>query len=158
MNQQSPRRFLPNVRDEAVRGWRVWRLGTYEPRAPHRAQEIFLRSCVFGDYWPASEPIRARCRQHAHPVLTCECGIYAVASREQAVEWAYWALEHVPNPFVIGEVQLWGRVLQYTEGYRAEYAYPLGIRIWDEGLRGELDAETVMRQLRADYVVDVMRA
>lgn len=54
------------------------------------------------------------------PAQDCSCGIYALKG---SVE-----LPNVFKPddpaFVVGEVYLWGRVIEATNGYRAEFAYP----------------------------------
>lgn len=63
----------------------------------------------------------------------------------------------MPMPLVIGEVHLWGRVLRFSSGYRAQYAYPYSLEVLDEDLPNELDPKLVVRQLRDTYVVDVTR-
>lgn len=141
---------------DAVRGWRVWRLGTYEPAASEQV-EVFLRSCVHEAYWPPREPLEARCADHQRPSLACGCGIYAVATRDAALGWVEWARETLPNPVVVGEVQLWGRVLRFSDGYRGQYAYPYALEVHDDALRGELDPQAVVRALRESYLVDVAR-
>ena len=35
-------------------------------------------------------------------------------------------------PWVVGKVALWGRVLEFTDGFRAQYAYPYVL--WSAGL------------------------
>ena len=46
-----------------------------------------------------------------------------------ALGWARWAQSALPHPIVIGQVQLWGRVLPHSAGYRAELAYPYELEV-----------------------------
>src|SRR5690349_10085801 len=147
---RSPRRVQPN----AIRAWRAWRVGVFEPASGAPA-EVFLRSCVHDAYWTPRDPVSARCVEHVRPSLSCGCGIYAVTTREAALEWAQTTARAVPMPFVIGEVHLWGRVLRYSSGYRAQYAYPYSLEVLDQDLPRELDPKLVVRQLRDAYIVDV---
>jgi hypothetical protein len=144
------------VYSNAIRAWRAWRVGVFEP-ARGGPPEVFLRSCVHDAYWTPRDPVVMRCVEHVRPSLSCGCGIYAVTKREAALEWAQTTARAMPMPLVIGEVQLWGRVLRFSSGYRAQYAYPYSLEVLDEHLPRELDPKLVVRQLRDAYVVDVTR-
>lgn len=141
------------VADEAIVGWRIWRLGSH--RRGDGTADVFLRSCVRPGYWEPGRRFAASCATHEVPELDCECGVYAVRSREAALEWARWAREALPNPIVLGRVSLWGRVLRHTEGYRAQYAYPYELELAADVDRDELDPDDVARRLRNGYAVDV---
>ena len=67
--------------------------------------------------WQPGESLQACC---PHRWWECTCGIYAHKTREQAVSTARRRLGTV----VIGEVELWGRVVEHELGYRAQYARP----------------------------------
>ena len=140
----------------AIRAWRAWRVGVFEPSGGG-APEAFLRSCVHDAYWTPGEAVASRCVEHVRPSLACGCGIYAVTTREAALEWAQTTARAMPMPLVIGQVHLWGRVLQFSSGYRAQYAYPYSLEVLDDALPLELDPNLVVRQLRDAYVVDVTR-
>jgi hypothetical protein len=144
------------VYSNAIRAWRAWRVGVFEP-ARGGPPEVFLRSCVHDAYWTPRDPVVTRCVEHVRPTLSCGCGIYAVTTREAALEWAQTTARAMPMPLVIGEVHLWGRVLRFSSGYRAQYAYPYSLEVLDEHLPRELDPKLVVRQLRDAYVVDVTR-
>jgi hypothetical protein len=112
---------------------------------------------VHDAYWAPREALTARCADHIRPSLSCGCGIYAVTTREAALDWAQETARAMPMPLVIGEVQLWGRVLRFSSGYRAQHAYPYSLEVLDDALPLELDPKLVVRQLRDAYVVDVTR-
>lgn len=141
------------IRDEPILAWRIWRLRT-DPDTG--AVEPLLESCVYGDAWEPQGAFRAECPEHALPEPSCGCGLYAVATREAALEWAIWAQSALPHPIVLGRAHLWGRVLPHSAGYRAELAYPYELEV----LPGEdLDATAALRlerKLRDRYLVDVV--
>ena len=111
-----------------------------------------LESCVYGDPWPERRALAAHCPDHERPDPGCGCGIYAVTSREAALEWAGWAQSALPNPIVLGRVQLWGRV-PHSGGYRAELAYPYEIEV----LLSEVGAANAPPRAAAPaaYLVDI---
>jgi hypothetical protein len=127
------------TRTEPIEAWRIWRVGAGGT----------LESPIYGDEWPALDAFAADCPQHPRPELECGCGVYAVATREQAVEWAEWARSALPYPIVLGRVQLWGRVFPHLIGYRAEHAYPYELELLEPD-------EVLARRLRHSYLVDVV--
>lgn len=141
------------VEDAARVAWRVWRLGAVV--LPNGTTDVFLRSCVRPGYWRARDRFEASCSRHTLPDLRCECGVYAVRERAQAEDWASWARSALPNPIVLGRVSLWGKVLQFSDGFRAQYAYPYELEVPLDGDWDGLDAGAVARTLRAAYLVDV---
>jgi hypothetical protein len=54
-------------------------------------------------------------------------------------------------------VQLWGRVLPHSAGYRAELAYPYDLEVLAGAALDEAEAEHVGRRLRDAYLVDLVR-
>jgi hypothetical protein len=70
------------------------------------------------------EEVRASCRQgpelHSAPDWGCTCGYHA--PREKAVAWNWGN--------VVGEVDLYGKVIECDEGYRAEYMRLLSVHIF----------------------------
>lgn len=140
------------TRAEPILAWRIWRLRSDSDRG---VVEPLLESCVYGDPWVPCEPFAAACVGHPGPQPSCGCGIYAVTTREQALEWARWAQSALPHPIVIGQAQLWGRVLPHSVGYRAELAYPYELEVLAGGLLDEAGAELLGRMLRDAYLVDI---
>jgi hypothetical protein len=108
---------------EPMLGWRSWRI-----------HEGVLGSVAQSDHIWKTTPQRAYCLagipaswaeflpSHEAPHMGCACGYYATKTylqlREQMPTYRY-------DFFVIGVVAMWGRVIDYTRGYRAEYAHPL---------------------------------
>jgi len=54
-------------------------------------------------------------------------GYYAFKLEDQALESGYHE-----NGGVLGEVLLWGHVAEYTDGYRAQFAYPKQLYYFDD--------------------------
>ena len=134
--------------------WRTWRLRTDVDRD---VVEPILESCVYGDEWPTQKAFSAECSQHRRPVPDCGCGIYAVTTREATLEWALWAQSALPNPIVLGRVQLWGLVLPHSVGYLAELAYPYELEVLAGDRLDETKAQAMARRLRDLYVVDIVQ-
>ena len=87
------------------------------------------------------EKIEARCEQYSTigtlvhqkdhseqpaPHLTCMCGIYAYKEKPRL-------LHEIKNScsglrLVYGEINLWGKVIEHEDGYRAQFGYPK--RLW----------------------------
>jgi hypothetical protein len=138
---------------EPVLGWRVWHV---EPGQP------CLRSWAQSADWPAGEKLEAGCRSafglrwrpkgHGAPRNGHDCGIYACRERAEAEQLVRDLDEIVPPadrfPTAIGRVSLWGRVIENTGGWRAQFAYP-----YDLELRG--GDEELAAKLRSRYAVDV---
>jgi hypothetical protein len=127
------------TRTEPVRAWRIWRIG----------ERGTLESPIYGDEWRPRDSFDADCVGHRSPTGECGCGIYAVTTRERALEWAEWAQSALPYRIVLGQVHLWGRVLPHSAGYRAERAYPYELELLD-------DDPALARDLRRRYLVDVL--
>ena len=130
---------------DPIISWRAWTVcapgvcDCFEKRGRGRA---LIRSVTFSLPWLRRKATRAHCLNrwrndaravngsihHCAPDQTHGCGIYSVKSMEYAKEWG----QHSKSKFaIIGEVKVWGRVLQYEDGYIAEYAYPLSFLVPD---------------------------
>lgn len=111
---------------EPIVGWRLWRIS-------ERGGQSRLRSLFVDDVWPYVEPLEARCAiprlwrrsraTHPAPHDDCDCGIYAtlwsiVASHLGHSRW------HRRPAFAVGEVALWGTVVEGELGWRSTFAYP----------------------------------
>jgi hypothetical protein len=116
--------------DTAIVGWRSWLLA-HGPDGPE------LRSIVYQHPWPAQEPLFMHCEQGgclgarwaAQPHT---CGIHAFKDRADAMRFPEtWESRRfqdgVTSLYVIGQVSLWGRVVEHERGYRGQFAYPFAL-------------------------------
>lgn len=121
-----PRRFRrepppePERSVEPVEGWRAWRL-----RRDGRG-ELSLVPAFHGVDWPPRQAVRAECqihgRRHRAPERKCSCGLYAIPDAA--------LIGSISDGLgVVGQVSLWGRVVEHEYGYRAEFAYPSRLRL-----------------------------
>jgi hypothetical protein len=120
---------------EPLVAWRAWRV--LETGDGYR-----LGSVVKTALWPPGEALRADClhepafasflrrraKPHHHaPEAACECGIYAGRLSVIADYMAPTATEPVAH--VLGQVMLWGTVIECERGFRASHAYPAHIYV-----------------------------
>lgn len=101
--------------------------------------------------WPYGRPIAARCpltgdKQHDDPVpgRECSCGIYATTDLDII---SSYPSKSAP---VLGVVELGGRVIPATQGYRAAYARVAVILLIDEALT---EPHATLRKLADAYKV-----
>jgi hypothetical protein len=121
---------------EPIVGWRQWNF-----MYPH-----FLANLGNDTIYVPREKIEARCGQEDHneqqaPHLPCTCGIYAYKEKPRLLgemRNTYGrplapVLRHRVPPvpglrLVYGEINLWGKVIEHEDGYRAQFGYPK--RLW----------------------------
>ena len=115
---------------EPIVGWRQWNF-----MYPH-----FLANLGNDTIYVPREKIEAHCEQYStgasvprkdhseqqSPHLTCTCGIYAYKEKPRL-------LREISNVYsglrlVYGEINLWGKVIEHEDGYRAQFGYPK--RLW----------------------------
>ena len=83
--------------------------------------------------WEPKRAQRASCQasDHAAPNFSCHCGYWSFKSFELLQE----ALVGYANIVdVIGQVEIWGRVIECENGWRSEFAYPKELWLVGEGL------------------------
>lgn len=103
-------------------GWRSWRVMA-------TAGGLRLVSALFDTAWEPGRPLAASCPQgHPAPEPACRCGVYAARDVTEAYRHLVGRDEAWVVHRVIGEVALWGRVVEHERGHRGELAYP--VRIW----------------------------
>jgi len=116
---------------EPILGWRAWRV--------HRTEAgVRLAPTTPRSDWPTHEAIHATCSgahtrlymvfnpelqaQHRSPEPWCTCGIHAMKEPRR--------LAHGANRAgAIGRIAMWGRVVEHSKGWRAEFAYPSRVRL-----------------------------
>lgn len=117
---------------EPAIAWRAWLVHSRFPRlisVTNKSIKTQNKNMTYREFWPYQMRLSAKCtvEDHAAPADDCTCGIYGTASFFDA--WEYLTYndrnnDHVKNRTVIGTVKLWGDVLEYTSGYKAQFAYP----------------------------------
>jgi hypothetical protein len=116
---------------EPVLGWRAWRLGRTDeglrivPTTPRSAWEprVAIHATCSGahtrEYMVYNPELAAT---HRSPEPGCTCGIHAIKDPARLARSGRSAA-------VVGRVAMWGRVIEHTKGYRAEFAYPSRLRL-----------------------------
>lgn len=102
---------IPDEVEESV-GWRGWSL----------TDNGLLRAIIHDDQiWQPGVPLKAVCakgKRHPVPFMNCTCGFYGTKSLADLKENGY----HLSGAF--GLVSYWGRMIDYSDGYKAEFSYP----------------------------------
>ena len=135
-----------------VTGWRAWTV--VETPAGLR-----LGSVLHDLTWPLGQPVVAECRldedpfaaavaPHPVPGPACKCGFHAACDVADALSYARGRDEPGTVCRILGQVTLWGHVLQTESGWRASHAYPSRLYVPDAALAAAL----------APYCVDISSA
>jgi len=141
----------PQAETEPIIGYRAWKLIDGPEGIP------LLYSCSQGCCWPPYEPLQAvdAYEPASNPkylpngvtlplsLSQSSVGIYAFNKQELAP--SYFGDDHI-----MGEVYLWGEVIEHEEGYRAQFAYPK--ELW---VKKDFDAAMIVR-LEETYGVPVI--
>lgn len=98
-----------------VLGWRAFAIAGDPPH---------LQSINRTHIWPPRERMEARCyKAHVPPDPKCTCGLYAARTLDHLSSMQYHSY-HEDDFVVVGEVKLWGTVVEGTQGWRAQFGYP----------------------------------
>lgn len=109
--------------DEPLVGWRCWFV---------LPDELLLRPIYKrGLAWKPRQALEAVCPESLHevPDETCKCGVWTVC-HPMLLDEIGWrtappmGIDSLPGILVIGEVSLWGKIVQHERGWRASVAYP----------------------------------
>ncbi|HEX9381368.1 MAG TPA: hypothetical protein VF891_07695 [Gaiellaceae bacterium] len=120
---------------DIVAGWRAWVV-------TETAAGLRLASVLHDLVWPLQQPALAECRRHEdpfaealppHPVpgAACNCGFHAARDPVDALSYARGRDEPGTVCRVLGEVSLWGHVVETEAGWRASHAYPVRLYVAD---------------------------
>jgi len=115
---------------EPLLGWRVWRVWT--PAADSDSCPVFS-SVILDTSWAPRRRVSA---EHSFDLGSscrgllesdCSCGVYAFKDAVEALGYLIRIRDRLLGMSVdvaLGTVSLWGRVVEYDRGYKAQYAYP----------------------------------
>jgi hypothetical protein len=119
-----------------VTGWRAWTV-------VETAAGLRLGSVLHDLVWPVGQAVVAECRLHEDPFATpvpphpvpgpaCNCGFHAARDVVDALSYARGRDEPGTVCRILGEVTLWGHVVETESGWRASHAYPARLYVPDE--------------------------
>ncbi len=104
-------------------GWRCWFVMPGEALL----RPIYKRGIV----WKPRQAMEAICSEETHevPEATCKCGVWAVTDPKnlREVRWVKTPPEDVPplpGVLIVGQVAMWGRIVEHERGLRSSLAYP----------------------------------
>lgn len=134
-----PRYLQPDAEFKApdmlgtLEGWRCWRT-PFKPKGYERPK---LYSVSHTDYyWLPRQFARAecdRCGGEDTPGESCSCGFYSAKTLEHLMTMPYhhYDLEEGRDKgyvIVLGKLANWGKVIEGSQGWRSEKAYP--VKLW----------------------------
>jgi len=114
--------FVPDVPDylEVMVGWRAWRIE--DTRVGPK-----LHSPVVQDFiWEPRQVAVALCNEgsgHPIPGPRHGCGLYSAKDKDHLLSMGYHNYDGVTF-HAVGPVSVWGRVIEGTAGWRAQFGYP----------------------------------
>lgn len=141
-NTESPDSIQPIL---AIRAWNI-----------HQENQIFyLASCYqYNLIWPISTYVAAHCTvndpwnksgiKHSAPILDCDCGIYALKKMPEETELLPWEKNSI-----LGLAFLWGKIIEGTKGYRAQYSKPAALL--------EDDRKDIIYSIARNYSIPVVK-
>lgn len=77
------------------------------------------------------DPLRAHGKDHGVPGEGCTCGLYSAKTQKHLMGMGYrkYDAERTGQFRVMGEVSLWGKIVEGTQGWRAEFGYPRNLLV-----------------------------
>lgn len=136
----SPKGLMVPTLDDAVEGWRAWRVARELPRFGNAPKLYSINAGGHygqdGYYWTPRRAARAECAYDCEklevPGESCSCGFYSAKTCEQLLEGLGYASFNPDGDHdevrVIGQVANWGKVIEGSQGWRASKSYP--IQLW----------------------------
>lgn len=115
---------------EPLLGWRVWRV--WPPTSGSGSCPVFS-SVILDTPWVPRRRVSAEHSFDLGPSCRgllesdCSCGLYAYKDPVEALGYLIRVRDRLLGMSVdvaLGTVSLWGKVIEYDRGYKAQYAYP----------------------------------
>jgi hypothetical protein len=138
---------VPEVDREAITAWRCWFV---------LPEECLLRPIYKrGLAWKPREALEAVCPDKLHevPADRCKCGVWAASEPENLheVKWTFSppkGIDPLPGVLVVGQISMWGRLIEHERGWRSSHAYPKHLYVF-------ADDPVLAAALRDTYLVPV---
>ena len=129
MTSQAPDLIEPRI------GWRAWDVVELDGA-------LRLCSLAFWTVWLPRRETAATCRRthleaplaglpwHEAPRESCSCGLHATRTAARTLDFSR-GVPRKPDAVhrVVGQVSLWGRVVECEDGWRASHAYPARLHV-----------------------------
>jgi hypothetical protein len=130
------------VESAPVVGWRAWVV-------TETAAGLRLGSVLYDEVWAPETTALAVCRrredffaeplaEHATPGLECGCGYHAARDPADALSYLRGRNEPTTVCRILGEVAIWGRLVETEAGWRAAAAYPFRLYVPDDAIADAL--------------------
>jgi hypothetical protein len=136
-----------------VKAWRAWRVSLYDYK---EGDPLVLRSATASYEWEPRKRARAHCdRDDTHvPGEDCSCGFYAARTLKHLRSMGYHTYypgeeSEITDVCVIGELHMWGKVIEGSQGWKSEFAYPRVIYVPYEV------ANKIAKPIKETYGVEV---
>ena len=106
--------------------------------------------------WLPRQPLAAKCGAgtahdaHEPPHLDCTCGVYASKNLEHLRKIG------LDRHGVIGEVNLWGKLVEHEQGFRAQFAYPKSLVLTPDLIPSDTREMESRLEALAAYDIDVL--
>ena len=127
---------------EVVLGWRAWTVR-------ETPEGLRLGSILHDLVWTPGESAVAACRRdqdpftlpigpHPVPAARCNCGFHAAHDPADVLSYLRGRDEPGTVCRILGEVALWGHVIEAQAGWRASMSYPSRLYVDDRAVAGAL--------------------
>jgi hypothetical protein len=125
--RKAPGFEVPKI-EGTVEGWRAW---TVAKKLPPYGVKPKLQSVTHSEYiWHSGHVSEAECcyKEHTPADAQCACGFYSAKNLKHLMKLGYhgyYDFDQDESVKVIGQVANWGQVTEGTQGWRAQYSYPV---------------------------------
>ena len=108
-------------------GWRAWKVSAKDGAWR-------LEALGMSGLWEPKKAMEAACSKgnakHPAPHRDCECGIWSFPSLEALLP----AIDGEYEVKVLGQVHIWGRIIECSNGSRSQFGYPKELWLFDESM------------------------
>jgi|SRR4051812_4007729 hypothetical protein len=113
-----------------VEGWRAWGV----PASTARYARPLLYSVTYTEYfWEPRKLSQAQCKRCGDdvPGEKCRCGFYSAKTLPHLMRMTYhqYDADRLGMFHVVGQVANWGKVIEGSQGWRAQKSYPVALYI-----------------------------